>query len=121
VCSVTEDSRRVTAGSIFVALDGGKVSGYAFVAEAVAAGAVAVLGAQPSPPVPIPAPYLCHPHPRRALGLIAHALKGDPTTRLSVTGVTGTNGKSSTVALSTAILRTAGLRADQFGTLGYTV
>ncbi|MBI2425536.1 MAG: UDP-N-acetylmuramoyl-L-alanyl-D-glutamate--2,6-diaminopimelate ligase [Candidatus Hydrogenedentes bacterium] len=118
---VTEDSRRVRKGSLFVAMEGGHANGYDFLEAAAAQGASAFLGAKELPGLLYGVPYLRHPHPRQALGILAHALRGNPTQSMAVTGVTGTNGKSSTVALATAILRAAGHRTGQFGTLGYSI
>ena len=119
--SITADSRRVQPGGLFVALDGEQVDGHDYAEQARANGAVAVLGARDGIEVHDGLPYVHTSNPRYALARIAHALRGDPTQDLIVIGVTGTNGKSSTVFLIQRILETAGIGAAQFGTLGYRI
>lgn len=118
---VTEDSRNVRNGSLFFAVTGGIHDGHEFVGEAKARGVVAVAGAQRSIRSLAGLPYIYVSHPRKALGIAAHRLVGDPSSRMHVVGVTGTNGKSSTVALIAHILRAAGHRCATFGTLGYVI
>lgn len=116
---VTEDSRRARPGALFVAVPGGKADGHAFAEAAVANGAVAVLGDHAGLDMLAGKPYLSAANPRRAAGIIAHALAGDPSRKLCAIGVTGTNGKSSTIYLVQAILNHAGHRCAKLGTLGY--
>jgi UDP-N-acetylmuramoyl-L-alanyl-D-glutamate--2,6-diaminopimelate ligase len=121
ISSVTEDSRRVKPGTIFVAVSGEHQDGHDFASDAAAAGAIAIVGNRARTTEWNGVPYFYVAHPRRALGVLAHALAGDPTTNLTVIGVTGTNGKSSTVLLTQNILRTTGAKAACFGTLGYDI
>lgn len=116
---VTEDSRKVGPGSLFVAVQGERSDGHDYIDEAVGAGAVALLSECELSNVTIP--VLVVPHARRALGLIAHRLQGDPSVGMTVIGVTGTNGKSSTVTIIEHISRSAGHTVACFGTLGYIV
>ncbi len=119
VLAVTEDSRRARPGSVFVAVSGGQHDGHEYAAAAVAAGALAILGDRAELTTLEGVPYLFASNPRAVLGVAAHALAGDPTRRMSVVGVTGTNGKSSIVTLTRHVLRHAGHKAASFGTLGY--
>lgn len=119
--AITEDSRKVRPGTLFVAVQGAHADGYAFAEAAVAAGAPAILGNRPGLKTFAGVPHVFAPHPRHLLGVAAHALRGDPSKALKVIGVTGTNGKSSTIYLIQAILREAGHRCAKFGTLGYDV
>lgn len=121
VRAATEDSRRVTAGTLFVAIGGGARDGHEFAAPAIALGAVAILGDRPDMAEMCGVPYIFHAEPRRALGLVIHALAGDPSKAMTVIGVTGTNGKSSTVLLIQHMLNHAGRPAAAFGTLGYDI
>ena len=121
IISVTEDSRRVEPGSVFVAAPGERADGHDFAADAVAAGAVAILGNRARTTEWSGVPYFHVAHPRKALGVLAHSLAGDPTQHLTVAGVTGTNGKSSTVMLTQRVLRASGAKASCFGTLGYDI
>jgi len=118
---ITEDSRAVRPGALFVAVRGGAHDGHAFAAQAAAAGAVAILGDRAGCAELSGLPYIFHAAPRRAAGIVAHALHSNPSASLTVIGVTGTNGKSSTVCLVQSILERAGFRAAKFGTLGYEI
>ncbi len=117
--AVTEDSRRVTPGALFVATAGAHADGHDYAADAVERGAVAVVGERPMPPETLAVPYVAVEHSRRALGLAAHYLAGDPSSAMTVIGVTGTNGKTSTSLILRHLLRAAGHRAAVLGTLGY--
>ncbi len=118
VTGITHDSRRVVAGDLFVALQGERFDGRRFAGEAAARGAAAVLGAGPPPPG-YPGRWLEADEPRRLLGPLAARLAGHPDRELLTVGVTGTNGKSTVVALVAAILEAAGRPAGRIGTLGY--
>ncbi len=119
--SVTEDSRRVKPGAVFVAVQGERSDGHVFASDAVKAGAIAIVGARADITEWDGVPYFPADEPRVVLGRIAHTLAGNPTESLSVIGVTGTNGKSSTVLLAQRILRTSGDKASCLGTLGYEI
>lgn len=105
----------------FVALNGTQRHGLAYAQAAVDAGAVAVLydpegaGAQPLPEA---VPVLAIPQLRQRLGVLALRLFGEPQRQLCVIGVTGTNGKTSTVQLIAQALTIAGIRCATLGTLG---
>jgi UDP-N-acetylmuramoyl-L-alanyl-D-glutamate--2,6-diaminopimelate ligase len=119
VGAVTEDSRRAGPGTVFVAVCGDHVDGHVYAEGAVAAGAVAIAGDRSGLETLSGVPYLRVDSPRRAAALLAHALAGNPSKELTVIGITGTNGKSSTACLTQSILKTAGHSAANFGTLGY--
>jgi UDP-N-acetylmuramoyl-L-alanyl-D-glutamate--2,6-diaminopimelate ligase len=115
---VSADSRRMQSGFLFVALPGTRVDGRAFIADAVARGAAAVLAPDGTGwPDGVPArPFIHDAEPRRRLAEIAAALAGaQPET---VVAVTGTNGKTSTVEFLRQIWALAGLKAASLGTLG---
>ena len=120
ITSVTEDSRRVKQGSLFVAVQGGHSDGHDYIADAVASGAVAVLGNEPGyATMPAGIPYIQHKNPRQAAALLSHELVGNPSRSMCVIGVTGTNGKTSTAFLIHHILKQAAFPCAKFGTLGY--
>ena len=115
---ITADSRQVAAGWLFAALPGSRADGRAFIAEAVARGAAAVLAPEGTawPAGVPPRPFLRDPEPRRRLAQMAAALAGpQPAT---VVAVTGTNGKTSTVEFLRQIWDGAGQPAASLGTLG---
>jgi UDP-N-acetylmuramoyl-L-alanyl-D-glutamate--2,6-diaminopimelate ligase len=117
--AVTEDSRRVRPGTAFFAARGSQHDGHCFVDAAIEAGAVAVVGDRGAFSPAGGVPYFASAAPRTVLGIAAHALAGNPSQRMNVIGVTGTNGKSSIVTLLRHVLEHAGRPAAAFGTLGY--
>jgi UDP-N-acetylmuramoyl-L-alanyl-D-glutamate--2,6-diaminopimelate ligase len=119
VRSITDDSRAVTEGSLFVAVKGERVDGHEFVEQAIKAGAVAVVaqGAVPSGPLP----FVRVADSRRALGLLGSRFHGDPSTHLKMIGVTGTNGKTTTTYLCKALLEGVGRQVGLIGTVGYQI
>jgi UDP-N-acetylmuramoyl-L-alanyl-D-glutamate--2,6-diaminopimelate ligase len=111
-----EDSRGVVDGSLFVALHGEHVDGHAFVAQAFASGAAVAIVEEPQPDVAIP--QLVVRDARRALAEAACWWYEDPSRRLGVVGITGTDGKTTTSYLAVAALEAAGIRAGMLGTAG---
>ncbi|MGD0245620.1 MAG: UDP-N-acetylmuramoyl-L-alanyl-D-glutamate--2,6-diaminopimelate ligase [Streptosporangiaceae bacterium] len=107
---LTLDSRSVEPGDLYVALPGARVHGAAFCADAVAAGAVAVLTDPDgrARAVASGVPVFVLADPRARLGEIACWMYGDPSARLRLIGVTGTSGKTTSTYLIEAGLRAAG-------------
>ena len=120
VTAIAYDSRRVAAGSVFVALRGLKADGAAFAAQAIARGAIAVVSEGPRPES-IGVPWLQVSDARLALALLADQFHDHPSRRMAVIGVTGTNGKTTTAYLLASILDTAGMNAGILGTVAYRV
>ena len=114
---VTLDSRSVQPGDLYAALPGAHAHGADFAAQAVAAGAVAVLtdavGAERVSGVPV----LVAEDPRAVLGQVARWVHDDPAAAMLMLGVTGTNGKTTTAFLLEAGLRAAGHRTGLLGTV----
>ena len=115
---VEHDSRRVTPGALFACIPGSACDGHRFAADAVAAGAAALLVERP---VATSVPSLLVGSVRRAVGPAAAAVHGQPARRLDLAGVTGTNGKTTTVGLAAGLLRAAGRDAVEIGTLTGTL
>jgi UDP-N-acetylmuramoyl-L-alanyl-D-glutamate--2,6-diaminopimelate ligase len=116
VTGVSADSRTVAPGMVFVAIPGFTQDGHAFVPEAVARGAAAVVvqRAVESADVTV----VTVPDTRVALAQISAAFYGHPSRELILIGITGTNGKGTTAALIDAMLTHAGTNCGLIGTLG---
>jgi len=115
---VTHDSRQVTKGVVFVALRGLKVDGAAFAPQAIAAGAAAVVAERPSESV-VEVPWIVVPDARVALAHLAAEFYGHPSRQMQVVGITGTNGKTTTAYLASAIFEAAGVKCGLMGTVTY--
>jgi UDP-N-acetylmuramoyl-L-alanyl-D-glutamate--2,6-diaminopimelate ligase len=114
VTAVTHDSRRVEPGTVFCCVRGRDHDGHDHAAEALAAGAVALLVDRP---VAVPAPFIQVTDVRRAMGPVSSAVYGDPSRHVDVVGITGTNGKTTTAAMVAAVLAAGGRRPAVLGTL----
>ncbi len=119
VTGVSLDSRTVSPGDLYAALPGFNVHGARFVAEAVALGAVAVITdpeglALAGDPV---VPTLVTDDPRGVLGAVAAEVYGRPARDLTMIGITGTNGKTTTAYLVESGLRAHGQRTGLIGTV----
>ncbi len=114
VAELAYDTRRVTAGALFVCIPGFRSDGHDFAAGAVADGAVALVVERE---LDLPVPQLVVADARAALGLAADAFFGFPTRELRIGAVTGTNGKTTTAFLLYSILAAAGRRPGLVGTI----
>jgi len=119
VTGCTLDSRAVQAGDLYAALPGASVHGADFAAQAVSAGAAAVLTdpASAAAFAGFDLPVLVTGDPRAVLGAVARWVHADPAAGMLVLGVTGTNGKTTTAFLLEAALRAAGHRTGLLGTV----
>jgi UDP-N-acetylmuramoyl-L-alanyl-D-glutamate--2,6-diaminopimelate ligase len=118
VSEVTHDSRRVSSGAIFVAIRGLVTDGNQFVEQARKKGAVAVVSEQEPRPG---GPWVQVEDARQALALLSAAVLGDPSEKLRLVGVTGTNGKTTTTHLIDVVLRAAGEKVGLLGTVHYRI
>ncbi len=115
------DSRRVKAGDVFVAMRGESSDGNRFIDRAIAAGAVAIVTDSAAEKPRAEIAWAQVPHGRRALARLSANFYKRPAERLAITGVTGTNGKSTTAFLLEAILAAAGRKSALIGTIEYHV
>jgi len=121
VAGVEYDSRRVRSGTVFVAMKGETSDGNRFIDQAIAAGAVAIVTDSASE-VPRPAVAWAQVlHGRRALARLSANFYKRPAERSANTGITGTNGKSTTAFLIESILLAAGRKTALVGTIEYHV
>jgi UDP-N-acetylmuramoyl-L-alanyl-D-glutamate--2,6-diaminopimelate ligase len=123
VTGVTVDSRAVRPGDLYAALPGARVHGAQFCAQAAAAGAVAVLTDPPglAAAKATGLPVLVAEEPRRRLGRVSAVVYGYPAEALTLVGITGTSGKTTTAHLAEAAAAACGLTAARIGTTGTAV
>jgi len=115
VTGITLDSRAVEPGNVFIALVGGSVDGHQYIPEAISRGAAVVIGTKPG--FDIEVPYLMVLDGRLALAQLSAAYYDFPARELTVVGVTGTDGKTTTANLIFHILRAAGIQAGMISTV----
>ena len=114
VTDVTHDSAAARPGVMFACRPGARADGHDFAAAAVAAGAVALLVERP---LGVAVPQILVPSVAAALGPAAATVHGHPSRQMTLLGVTGTNGKTTTAYLLEAILAAAGHRTGLIGTI----
>src|SRR5437879_814541 len=115
------DSRRVKPGDVFLAMRGEASDGNKYIDKAIAAGAVAIVSDSESETPREGVAWAQVPHGRRALARLSANYFKRPAEKLSITGVTGTNGKSTTTFLLESILMAAGRKSALIGTIEYHV
>ena len=122
VLDITHDSRNVRPGSLFVAVRGFHSDGHQFIPQAVQRGAVAIVAeGSHSKAFSRETPLITVDDSRSALALLATLFYGHPSQKLSLVGITGTNGKTTTTYLIKSIIEAAGRKAGLIGTIDYRV
>jgi UDP-N-acetylmuramoyl-L-alanyl-D-glutamate--2,6-diaminopimelate ligase len=126
VTGVEYDSRKVKAGSVFVAMKGGSTDGNKYVEKALASGALGIITDSPHKfdhllVFEAGLPVLEVEHGRQALAEASAAFFGHPERQLATTGITGTNGKTTTAYLIEALLNAAARKTVLVGTIEYHV
>ncbi len=121
VSGLEYDSRRVKPGDAFIAMRGEASDGNKFIDQAIAAGAVAIVSDSANEKPREGVAWAQVPHGRRALARLSANFYKRPAERLAVTGITGTNGKSTTAFIVEAILSAANRKSALIGTIEYHV
>ena len=116
VGGVAHDSRAVSRGSVFVAVRGQRADGAAFAAQAIARGAAAIVS-EADAPAGSAGLWLRTSDARRSLAELAAIASGHPSHRLTLTGVTGTNGKTTSTYLLASVFDAAGAPCGRVGTV----
>lgn len=119
VTGVSADSRAVQPGNVFVAVEGGAQDGHRYIPMAIERGAVAIVGTQAIHDLPVP--YIQVSDGRLALAYLAAAFYSNPARQLTVVGVTGTDGKTTTSNLIYQILLSAGNLSGIISTVNATI
>ncbi|MGZ8385781.1 MAG: UDP-N-acetylmuramoyl-L-alanyl-D-glutamate--2,6-diaminopimelate ligase [Nitrospira sp.] len=119
VNAITDDSRAVSAHSLFVAVKGEQVDGHEFIPAAMRGGMVALLSQQPVSEVSLP--FVRVDDSRKALGLLGGRFYGDPSSKIRMIGVTGTNGKTTTTYICKALMEALGHPVGLIGTVAYQI
>ena len=119
ITGVSIDSRAVQPGHLFVALKGGTTDGHDYIPKAIEKGAAAIVGEREMSGLSIP--YIRLEHPRRALTWIAASFYDWPGRKLTVIGVTGTDGKTTTTNLLYQILLAANIKAGMISTVNAVI
>ena len=119
ITGVVQDSRLVKPGSLFVAVPGLNVDGHNYIQDAIDRGAGAVVGTQALQGLAVP--YICVDHAPLALAILAAAFYDFPARKLTVIGVTGTDGKTTTSNFIFHILKAAGLKVGMISTVNAVV
>lgn len=120
VTGIAYDSRRVNPGDLFVAVQGLHVDGHHYVGDAVEKGAVAV-AVERSVAVPEGVPVLRMPSTRIGLAELAAELRGRPSRRLELAGITGTDGKTTVTHMAEHVLQSSGIVAGAMSTVAFKV
>jgi UDP-N-acetylmuramoyl-L-alanyl-D-glutamate--2,6-diaminopimelate ligase len=119
IAGIAQDSREVKKDYLFVAIKGLKVDSHKFIGEAISGGAIVIVGeVKPQAKWPGKVEYIQVESSRQALGEISSAWYGNPSKKLKIIGVTGTDGKTTTSSIISWILNSAGIKTGLISTVG---
>ena len=120
ITGITCDSRKVVRGNLFIAVPGTHADGHGFINEAIGRGAAAVV-TEKMVHLPENVPHILVPSSAIAVARLASGFYGEPSKKLSIVGITGTNGKTTTSYLLRSILRASGKKVGLIGSISYQV
>jgi len=118
ILNIALDSRKVKTGDVFVAFRGLTFDGHKFIPHAIQAGAAAIVGTQT---LKLPVPYLRVEDSREALAYLSAAFYDFPAKKMTVIGITGTDGKTTTSNLLYHILKAAGIKVGLISTVNAVI
>lgn len=121
VCSICFDSREVRPNALFVAINGSEVNGHKYINNAIASGAVAVVCDEMPENMEQNVVYIRVSNSAISLGHIASKFYGDPSKKLKLFGVTGTNGKTTTATLLYNLFTELGYSCGLISTVSYSI
>lgn len=119
--AITHDSRKTTTNSLYCAIKGFSVNGHAYIDEAIDRGAVAILCTDLPHNIINSITYIQVTDVKEAMAIFSHHLHGQPSNQIHMTGITGTNGKTSITRLLKHIYQYASKKIGTIGTLGITI
>lgn len=115
ITGISYHSQKVSAGDLFICITGYATDGHKYLADAVGRGAIAAIVERPQPEIAVP--QFVVPNSRIAMAQLASAYYGHPSDKLTMIGITATNGKTSTTYMTNAILEEHGLKTGMIGTV----
>lgn len=119
ITGIAFDSRQVQPGNLFIAVQGFSMDGHRYIPDAIHRGAAAITGMQAIPELNVP--YIQVTDSRKVLAQLSAAWFGFPARKLTMIGVTGTDGKTTTTNLLNAIMKQAGLHAGMISTVNAVI
>ena len=120
VCGITHNSKKVKRGYVFVAIKGHKLDGHDFIVDATGKDAAALVVEKRIEITPR-IPQIVVPNTRKALAFLSNHFYGEPSSKMTVIGITGTNGKTTTSYLTKSIIEASGKKAGLIGTIQYQI
>ncbi|KQS40396.1 UDP-N-acetylmuramoyl-L-alanyl-D-glutamate--2,6-diaminopimelate ligase [Exiguobacterium sp. Leaf196] len=116
ITNIATDSRQIKLNGLFICINGYTVDGHDYINQAIENGAVAILAERPFPDCPVP--IIIVPDTKRLAGQVANRFYNQPSQKMRVYGVTGTNGKTTTTKLAYDLFRATGVKAGMISTVG---
>jgi len=120
ITGITNDSRKVRPGSLYVAIKGYKTDGHNFIKKSLECGAQAIVSEERFS-LNTKIPQITVRNTRKALSSLSCCFYNNPSQKINVVGVTGTNGKTTTTFLTKSIIEKAGYEAGLIGTINYQI